>query len=238
MKYILPILILFCLVPSIASAALADSLVSYWKFDSDNSTDSVGTNNGTDTSITYNAGNGKINNGAGFGGASQIKTAMTGMSTFSTSVWFKFTTGDYLLSLRNAGNNANYNMTISGAPLKLHIGSWDGSSGDVAGATTLSTGTWYHAVGVFNGASSIVYLNGASDGTGTLQTHTSGTDFWMGSNGGISYTTGAEDEVAIWSRALTSGEVSTLYNGGAGNQYPFTEPSTTIYNFFSPLFFE
>jgi hypothetical protein len=30
------------------------------------------------------------------------------------------------------------------------------------------------------------------------------------------------DEVGIWSRVLTSTEVTQLYNGGAGLQYPFT----------------
>ena len=37
---------------------------------------------------------------------------------------------------------------------------------------------------------------------------------------------GSADEVAIWSRALTDGEITTLYNGGAGTQVP--EPSTLV----------
>jgi hypothetical protein len=32
---------------------------------------------------------------------------------------------------------------------------------------------------------------------------------------------GEIDEVGIWSRALTSGEISDLYNSGSGLSYPF-----------------
>lgn len=40
---------------------------------------------------------------------------------------------------------------------------------------------------------------------------------------------GKIDEVGIWSRALSSSEITELYNGGAWLQYPFT---TTQWNFF------
>jgi hypothetical protein len=36
---------------------------------------------------------------------------------------------------------------------------------------------------------------------------------------------GSIDEVGIWSRALTSSEVTSLYNSGSGRQYPFTGSS-------------
>ena len=54
------------------------------------------------------------------------------------------------------------------------------------------------------------------------------TEAWLGTRGfgGASqYFAGTIDEVGIWSRALTSTEVTSLYNGGAGFQYPFVTAS-------------
>jgi hypothetical protein len=42
-------------------------------------------------------------------------------------------------------------------------------------------------------------------------------------------TSGLIDEVGIWSRALTGAEVTSLYNGGAGLQYPFTGVSNNAF---------
>jgi hypothetical protein len=40
---------------------------------------------------------------------------------------------------------------------------------------------------------------------------------------------GMIDEIGVWSRALTSGEVTQLYNSGAGLQYPFTSNNTSAF---------
>jgi hypothetical protein len=45
--------------------------------------------------------------------------------------------------------------------------------------------------------------------------------FIIGRYDNDAYADGQIDEVGIWSRALSSTEVTKLYNGGAGLQYPF-----------------
>ncbi len=41
----------------------------------------------------------------------------------------------------------------------------------------------------------------------------------------IQYLNGALDEIGLWTRVLTSTEVTQLYNGGAGLAYPLVVPS-------------
>jgi len=211
--------------------ALADNLVSYWKLDesSGNASDSVGSNTLTNTSATYSAG--KINNGAVFNGSSsKLNATISGTSTFTISCWIKpdnVTTEQYIATRRNTSNNANYGLTILTTG-KVRMNSYNGStSGEFDSSTTLSTGTYYHIVAVFNGSSSILYINGSSDATGTVQTHTSGSDFFVGANSTLSYYDGMTDEVGIWSRALSSTEVTSLYNSGNGISYSFAAPTVT-----------
>lgn len=109
-------------------------------------------------------------------------------------------------------------------------------AGDVA--------AWHHWVITFSfvgsNCSAIFYKDGSSvASTRTFNQITtsinSNTSPWrMGAidNSGSASTfyDGDIDEVGTWSRALTSGEVTTLYNGGAGLQYPFTGTAAVINN--------
>jgi hypothetical protein len=62
-------------------------------------------------------------------------------------------------------------------------------------------------------AAETVFATGASG-------FTDGSEITIGSTGGTGqYTDGIIDEVGIWEKALTSGEVSELYNSGSGLAY-------------------
>jgi hypothetical protein len=41
-------------------------------------------------------------------------------------------------------------------------------------------------------------------------------------NSNTQWSNGSLDEIGIWNRALTTGEISTLYNSGSGKGYPFS----------------
>lgn len=86
-----------------------------------------------------------------------------------------------------------------------------------SGATTLSTGTWYHLCGVYNSSNSTLklYVNGVEAGSVTASgtaTDTNG-DFAIGRNGSNAalYFDGLVDDVAIFNRALSASEVLQLY---------------------------
>jgi hypothetical protein len=225
--------------------ALTDNLLSYWKFDesSGNASDSVGgltlTNNGT---ATFTAG--KINNCATLNGSSQYfsntdPASMDGMSQFSASFWLNpsslvvdqqpFTKWGTTL-----GTNQAWRFIIedhTGLKMGWNIG--DGSSnGGVYGSTTIGNSAWAHIVLTWNGSLALgsrakMYVNGSDVTTSdtTLATMLAGTaDLIVGNRTGLpagGYYNGSIDEVGVWSRALTSGEVSSLYNSGSGLQYPF-----------------
>lgn len=226
--------------------ALTDNLVSYYKLDeaSGNATDSVGsntlTNNGT---ATYSAG--KINNGVSLASASSqyLQTASptglpTGASAFSVSLWLKKTT--------NPGAGVKHGQVYFGtnATRQLCYIVMDGNVGtgtqitfatfsdDINSVATITTGTWYHIVATYDGSvTTKLYINGSLDTTRTLAAALNvvinagglivGGDYLNGTSV-AGFDNGMIDEVGIWSRALTSTEITQLYNSGAGLQYPFS----------------
>ncbi len=80
-------------------------------------------------------------------------------------------------------------------------------------AAWLRTGQWLHIVGVYDGATAVVYLNGqARDShnlTGTVRPKQRAT---IGASAG-SYFKGAIDDIHIFNRALTEEEIQFLYTG-------------------------
>jgi hypothetical protein len=85
-----------------------------------------------------------------------------------------------------------------------------------------------------------IYVNGSnvtSSSGGTIQSSTLSYSTYLNTgylHGSGSFYNGYLDEVGVWSRALTSSEVTQLYNSGLGLQYPFTGNGNS--NFF--IFFK
>lgn len=113
---------------------------------------------------------------------------------------------------------------------------YDGAARSVSQTGALGTTNWTHFVMTRTGGSMYAYKNGSAVGNNTLGTGTFGWDrFIFGAQGRTpSYTTSCLiDEVGVWSRALSSAEVSSLYNSGVGLSYPFTAPITDTTGFFN-----
>lgn len=115
-----------------------------------------------------------------------------------------------------------------------------GCLADVA-ADLLPAGAFVHVVIVFDGTLSgnsnrlKFYVNSVlqtvsfpgSDIPATLVDTGSALRFGQFEGVGRFLSSGSRvDEVGLWSRALTGAEVTSLYNGGAANQYPFGLTST------------
>lgn len=219
--------------------ALNTNLVAYYKMDesSGNPQDSVGSNHGTNNSCTYGAA--KINNGMTTNGSTQYVSLPTTIGTIQTnwtvSLWIKPTNdAGYFIGARG-NSEENFSMSIDTSLTRLHgtMGnsvSWLDSSLDFS--HNFTAGEWYHLVFAVNATSCVAYVNASAK---TAETWSSGTPRLCGdvANLGLFAYTGdnadtlnnlacSMDEVAIWSRTLTSDEVTTLYNGGSGLQYPFS----------------
>jgi len=226
--------------------ALADKYIAYWKLDesSGNAADSVGsltlTNN---NSAAYVAG--KINNGIDLeSGSSQYLSAtdpaiLDGLSKFSISLWLKFESiADDMMPVTKWGatlaTNQAWRLITSGGKLQLVIGTGS-ASGTVTANQAISTGVWYHVAFTWDGSLSSgsrakAYVDGSdvtlSDGTPATMLAGSA-DFIVGNRTGLpsgGYYDGVVDELGIANDVVTGAEVTTLYNAGAGVQYPFTAP--------------
>ncbi|NCC23170.1 MAG: LamG domain-containing protein [Alphaproteobacteria bacterium] len=87
----------------------------------------------------------------------------------------------------------------------------------VRGVTTVSTGTWYHVAGTYDGNVAKVYVNGVEDGS-NIFTNTGTANSYPLNIGGRSDASdmfdGQIDDVRVHDRALTSHEIETLYEQG------------------------
>lgn len=163
-------------------------------------------------------------------------------SDFSISLWanFESLTGDHFLVCKgdvNAGTRdvAYYLWPNANGRVDLRV-SDDGTlttghnkSIRTADNAVTTTG-WYHIVATWDAsaADGSIYINGSdatstTNGTVGTSVNNSTDAFYIGareSNGSATSTfDGLMDEVGVWSRVLTSGEVSDLYNSGDGLPY-------------------
>lgn len=224
----------------IVYAALTTNIVSYYKFDSSNSNDSVGSNNGSDTAITYSTANGKINVGAGFNGSTSkislgnvLGSTFTG--TFTINMWCNitdFSLNTALISKSNAGGVASpldvYASQTSGT-VNFYLGNGAGSIA-ITSNSAPSTGSFVMYTFTSDGSATTggmnMYFNNSLQAVtpaGTNAVADQAVSTIIGSRtDGVTKMKGACDEIGIWSRVLSGAEITSLYNGGAGFQYPFS----------------
>lgn len=229
--------------------ALTDQLVSYWKFDesSGNAADSVGTNTLTNVGTTAFAA-ALINNGGDFGSANSTKyfdkATDFGVDggNVSMNFWFKMQTeigsGVYsLYYLDMTPSNTRYRVEYdyNGGTRRI---TWyratpgnGGTDKNVSYTVTLGTANWHMITYTYDGTTLLGYVDGvqqatiAASGSGSIGLSDI---FTVGAyTGGGGYTSGYVDEGGVWSRALTGAEITSLYNGGAGFQYPFVAAAAT-----------
>ena len=152
-----------------------------------------------------------------FDGSTDVATIPDDLSLqvtgdMSICAWFQLdvTSGFRgLVGKRDAGGT-NYVMYTNGNKMV----SFDGSVLR-ADTTTLSTGTWYHGVIVFNsGTSTLFYINGnlsSTQGASTITTNDAPLTF--GNDGVGSRLDGRLDDVAIYDKALSNNEISSILGG-------------------------
>ena len=226
----------------VKNSGLATGLVSYWELEEASGTrvDSHGSNDLTDNNTVLNA-TGKQGNGADFEAANaeflNIALGSTGLelnASFSVAFWIKPETVG-LQAIYQSGTNTNFWVIQS---FQGRIFFTEDNIADYTSDVTLSAGTWRHVVVTKDGdaANNLkIYLDGSlnktfSSGAAASPTGTASMGVYnTGSNS--RYLDAVIDEFGIWSRAITSAEVSDLYNTGAGIPYDagggggFTKPN-------------
>ena len=231
---IIGLVILFLLM-SVVNADLTTDLVSYYTFDSDAS-DSVGSNDGSVSGATNGASYGKINNGYNFDGTNDYISLPSGMfdfmqnNDFTLSFWVYNTDNAITEHLLEARKDSELRIQIISGKIYFKT-----NSDSLYYSTTLSTNTWHNVVFVFDHLTGKkIYLDGtevASNSYTSYPLSYAGTLNTFGKRqDSVQYLKGNLDEIAFWSRALSSSEIGTgtgtLYNSGNGFQYPFSSGST------------
>lgn len=201
--------------------------------------DSVGTNHLTDVN-TVTSTTGKVGDCAQFVAANletltraSNASLQTGDIDFTIAAWVYLDTvgANRTVMAKNDAGQSEYAMRYISASnrFEFFVAESGGSTKTVL-ATTLgapSTATWYFLVAWYDSTNDTINISGnagaanqttgvnppgATTGTFRLGLLQAGTHAW---NGRI-------DAVGFWKRLLTSDEITQLYRGGVGLEYPFT----------------
>lgn len=209
----------------------SSGLVRYYKLEETTGTNLVDQTSTQDATLagTYTLGiTGKINNGIDFQGTSNanIGTAIQGLSAFTISFWCKKNSaglrdmiGQWSPNILICRNNSDqiqvYLNTSSGS---VNATFFMSTTPGLTGITSDTTNFHFYVLR-YDGSNIKMWLNNVESITTLSQTGTvANGDIRMArgtANGDVSL-----DEIGIWNRALTTDEISELWNEGNGLTYP------------------
>jgi hypothetical protein len=105
-------------------------------------------------------------------------------------------------------------------------------TGNVSVGTTVTNTSWHHVAVTKNGGTVVFYVDGvAYPAPGYNPTFVFSSPVALGANGGSQWNSfyGAIDELSVYSRALSVGEIQNIYLAGAGGKCP-PASAPTIYS--------
>ena len=210
-----------------SGGTLLTNLISYYKLDDVNDYYASNnlTNNNTVTFVT-----GKIDNAGDFEVDSTQYLSNTGNlgidgGAISFSAWIKLesqTAARFIVNQFSDTSHIGYWIHYNGSILEFERLKRGVADDRIQYSTSPSNGTWYHVVLTYDGSNLRGYLNGsevtgspvASTGNGSVSDTTG---FRIGADRGNANTfDGLIDEVGVWSKALSTTEITDLYNSGDG----------------------
>lgn len=205
-------------------------LVSWWPGDG-NAEDAAGSNNATATGgLGYT--NGMVGQAFDLNGSSAfaqvaIPTGLPlGNQPRTLALWLKTprnlasTTESALFQYGSDANGQMFGLiTSANAAGRLYF---FGYNRDVAGSTPLAANTWYHAAVSYDGTTVTLYLNGQPDGFRAVDLNTAlnANGLTIGYRPGGAKWLGQLDEVMLFDRALTAGEIAAIYAAGSSGVCP------------------
>lgn len=232
----------------LSGSTLKTGLVSFWEMETTSWLDATASGNDLTGSGSPTTTTGLVGNAASLVSASSqflSRTSNAGLQTggqdWSIMCWFKgmtFVDLAEILSKYAGFGNREFALSVhftSGNRFQITIVTNSGgtTSSLVADAYgNLSTGTWYFVVVRYTNSTNTVTIT-VGDGAGTaLATNSlvvtnppiasSTAKFCVGANdnaAGNGFVNGAVDQVGLWKKVLSAGEMTQLYNAGAGLAY-------------------
>jgi len=213
--------------------SLLVNLTAYWSMGDSSFADLSG--NGNDlTNSGVTVGTGLLTGCAVFDGSGQILTNAAsnclnfGTGDFTISGWVNLvsygdsptgTTGETFMDIRTPSftNGGFYNLNTSGQVI------FNGTAGDTySGTNIVPLSSWVHLIFQRTSGNYSVYINGTLDGSPQSaggQNFEPGQVYFGKNQDGLVPLNASLCEWGVWNRALTSTEISALYNGGSGLPY-------------------
>lgn len=223
--------------------SLLTDILAYWKLNNDGSggvslLDATGNGYALTNNGGVSLGSGIIEGDAVADGTNYLSSSvnLSNLSSASCSAWVKTTdinTDAHFIGTWRAGNVDNQFLFYNPSSFTFYFGN-GAAILSVDTGIAINNGNWHHLVCVYddNSSTANVYIDGTLSGSGSTigpLAEVTSPKFNLFDAGYSSGFLNAEiDEVGVWNRALTSSEVSSLYNSGAGISYPFT--SNLYYN--------
>ena len=229
--------------------SLTDWLVSYWKFDEGSWTtafDSVGTNDWSLTNSSLWDSNGKIWSAINKTSWSEYAFFPRNLWTwnFTVSFWWKPDDVNFSVwywhftNINDWGTNYLYfrQNWVWGNQARLSVRNISVSTIDFIHWNFNINLNEYNYITIVRSWTNIKTYHNATlrtDVTNNINAANLTNWFYIWARPDPNFTSISNiDEVWIWNRALTSTEISELYNNWDGLQYPFTTPTTKKWNIF------
>ena len=211
------------------------NLVSWWRAES-NCLDSVGTNNGA---LQGSAGYapGKVGTAFSLDGTNGFISTSANIANpqiFTLECWFKTTTtkGGDLIGFGNSqtGTSSSGDRIIymDNAGL-LHFGVWNGGAVMANSTASYNDGQWHHVAATLSSPGTALYVDGVLIATNASALASNYSGWWRIGDNPLSgwpnpptssYLNGEIDEVSIYSRVLSAGEIQAIYQDGAFGKIP------------------
>jgi hypothetical protein len=215
-----------------ATAAIRDGLIGYWPYNGDSLDYSGLANHGT-RYVNPQFVTGKLGTNALYFKGDNYVT-MDGVANdtsgnnISLNAWVKTTDPEadwYSCNTSTGGNVFMFSINLGQAA--VYDSAYEGLSG-----ITVNNNQWHMLTYVRSGSTGYIYVDAVQKNTHTANFSLSTNDRWSiaqewDGTTPTDFLIGTVDEPAVWSRALTTGEIAYLYNNGQGNT-PLSEVGVTI----------
>jgi hypothetical protein len=211
-------------LPPPPQGLITDGLVGHYKFEGNANDSSPSANHATEIGgPTYVAG--QMGQALSVNGTDQRADAptaplLTGNTPQSVSVWFNQTepANKGVLAYGDDGNGHRFEVLLHSGVSSGHF--WGGGFDTIAGGPAYTAGEWHHAVITYDGKTVRSYLDGQFGNEKELALDIREGPLHLGSgepDGGFviyAYFNGLVDDVGLWNRTLSQGDVAAIYKAG------------------------
>lgn len=229
--------------------AARSGLIGYWNFDDcDTCTTANDMSGNGNTGTMYNAAgptvgdlhtpDGRVNRGAFFDGTNDYVDGgnfSDNPTNLSVSLWLRSTDDNgYILTKANDTSSApGWSVILSGGKIEFLIAQNGSNYKYILTDGTYNDNKWHHLAATKDASNNIaLYLDGSSVSSavsaGTVTTTSNAINVRVGVIGnGTFFYAGYVDEIRIYNRALSVGEIKHLYESGLGTKVVTKSPNKT-----------